>query len=275
MPNPLFPTSEIPPERKRKLFEELSKPYQELQPQEEGIVIAPSFISNPKDYIGIPQYNVVIAKREEIHKKNFNTTLDKIKHKNVKFFMPPIPYFMQHFFNVREAAHNPEKPLYDGERNPLPQEEAQNLWKYFTSKNREQFGDTPKEKICWTWLNAKFTKGTGFNGLDIETFNVPNYPQRQLLEQCLWQDTYVSIDPDEFNKQGLPKQTIATQDNYKEGENIRFWYPRPNHVARFDTGSNWADLDSYRDPDGEGPALGVFLCAEGVAPNFSNSGGIP
>src|SRR3990167_4270267 len=107
---------------------------------------------------------------------------------------------------------------------------------YFTSKNRDQFGTMDKDKLCWTWLNAKFIKGTGFNNLDIETFNAPT-SQKQPLEQCLLQNTYVSLNLNDFNSQKMPKPTIQTHSQYTEGENIHFYHPVENRVAWFDAGS--------------------------------------
>ena len=259
----MFPQRKISKERERQLLEELMKPYTKNEQQKQGTVIAPSFIKNPEDYIGIPQFNTVISKRESLHNYDFDNTIDEIKKLNPRFFMPPIPYFMTHFFNVREAVKG-SLTLNNGLGSPLTQEEANKLWQYFTSKNRDQFGTMDKDKLCWTWLNAKFIKGTGFNNLDIETFNAPT-SQKQPLEQCLLQNTYVSLNLNDFNSQKMPKPTIQTHSQYTEGENIHFYHPVENRVARFSAGSGGAVLFCYGGPGGSNPALGVFFCAEGTA----------
>ena len=229
----------------------------------EGIILAPSFIKDSENYIGIPQYKTLIARRESLHGFDFTNTLEQIKAKDSRFFMPPIAYFMRHFFNVQEATQG-KRVLYDGRGNPLPKNETDNLWQYFTSTNRDQFGRENEDKLFWSWLNARFVSGNGFNKLDMQTFNVPNYPALQPLEQCLWRDTYAVIDSGKFNKQGIPMQDIQTQDNYLEGNNIRFGCPRENYVAWVRADSGWAFLYCFGGPSFRDDALGVFVCAEGA-----------
>ena len=62
--------------------------------------------------------------------------------------------------------------------------------------------------------------------------------QKTSLEQCLMKDCYAEF---EFNNQGLAIKKSKNQ-NYKQGDNIYFSYPRENYVARFDAGSGGAGL---------------------------------
>ena len=88
------------------------------------------------------------------------------------------------------------------------------------------------------------------------------------LEDCLMKDGYVNFD---FNSQGLPTSKSKNQ-NYKQGKNINFWYPRDGKVARFIVSSDIANLNCYyTDPDVSYVSLGVFPCAEGA---MKKSGGL-
>ncbi|MBS3085156.1 hypothetical protein J4225_00535, partial [Candidatus Pacearchaeota archaeon] len=65
-----------------------------------------------------------------------------------------------------------------------------------------------------------------------------------------------------FNKQGFPIKQSAKQE-YRQGENIKFWAPVDGGVAWFFAGSGRADLDCVGGPDYGGASLGVFGVAEG------------
>ncbi|MEK6872976.1 MAG: hypothetical protein AABW90_03110 [Nanoarchaeota archaeon] len=60
---------------------------------------------------------------------------------------------------------------------------------------------------------------------------------------------------------GIDSQGLATKksknQNYKQGENIYFWYPRENHVAGFRTGFYRANLYCDGDPSGSDASLGI------------------
>ncbi|MDD5192573.1 MAG: hypothetical protein PHH54_01555 [Candidatus Nanoarchaeia archaeon] len=85
------------------------------------------------------------------------------------------------------------------------------------------------------------------------------------LEACLMEDCYADIL--DYNRQGLPFPTKKTKN-----KEFYYWFPRSdnNSVATFSAYSDSAFLYCYRNPDGRGASLGVFVCAEGTQ---KNSGG--
>lgn len=54
--------------------------------------------------------------------------------------------------------------------------------------------------------------------------------------------------------------TKSRKQEYKQGKNIYYWYPRKNSVARFYAGSGRALLYCYGNSSGSDPTLGVFTC---------------
>ncbi len=257
-PKPLIPVNLKGLEE---LAEELLTPTTVVEASpEKGVILAPSFIRDPENYIGIPQLKRVIAKKESDKNLQWEPTIRALASRGA-YHMPNIPEFMTHFFNVREAAQG-KKPLYDGRGKPLKREESTNLYNYFT---------TAFEGGCWTWLDAKFVKGKGFKKLDLQTNHRVDASgnltfQQVPLEECVWEDVYVDLIQDKFNKQYLPTaQQKSADQNYKVNQNIYFFHPRKDAIAWFVTGSVWAWLYCDGDPSGSVAWLGVFLCAEGAA----------
>ena len=228
-------------------------------PLEDGVILAPSFITDPENYIGIPQLNRVIAKKESDKNLQWEPIIKALASRGA-YHMPNIPQFMMHFFNVREASQG-NKILYDGKGKAIKREEAINIYNYFT---------TGFQGGCYTWLDAKFVKGKGFKKLDLQTNHRVDASgnisfQSMPLEDCVWGDVYVDLMQDKFNKQYLPTtQQKSADQNYKVNENIYFWHPRKDAVARFYADSDWARLYCYGFPSDSDAGLGVFVCAEGA-----------
>ena len=84
--------------------------------------------------------------------------------------------------------------------------------------------------------------------------------RKEPLEPCVKKDGYVSLN---FNSQGFPTSKDSEQ-KYKQGRNIHFWYPRKGSVARFVANPDGADFLCGSNPDYSNFSLGVFVCAEGT-----------
>ena len=205
---------------------------------------------NRKEYIQIPNTTILISK-EEINKgRNWRSTHEALAEDVL--FMPSPAIFMPYFKNVLDAYHK-KKTLYDGDGNAVPLKEVEDIYEYLTSDHR---------KGCWSWLDAKFLKGK--KGLELETEHRvvkgtlvgKTYP----LEEYVEEDCFVDL---ECNTQGLPFRKTVNQ-SYKQGENIKFWYPKADRVAWFVADSYGAYLNCYGVPTDADSALGVFACAEGA-----------
>ncbi len=68
------------------------------------------------------------------------------------------------------------------------------------------------------------------------------------------------VDFSSFNKQGMPTTKSANQE-YRQGENIYYWYPRNGAVAGFVAGSGGAVFDCYCVPSYSVDSLGVRAAA--------------
>ena len=224
---------------------------------------------NPKEYIQVPQHNLVIAKYEPDWTKgkqwvdNIDTPTSGAHFVIQKkgFFMPGIEHFTTHFMNVKEAYDSKGKsPLFYADGSDVLEKEIEELWNYFSSKTRKEYpnGNTN----CWTWLDALFREKNGKWFMETEHRVVNRKLEHKTIElDCpIRNDYYVNLD---FNSQGFPINKSGIQD-YEKGQNIYFWHPRNNSVAGFFAGSNWANLYCGRYPQDSNSSLGVFPCAEGA-----------
>jgi len=217
----------------------------------------------PSDYIQIPQTNIIISKFEiqGLNNLNYEQTHKKILKQGLH--MPTPKTFMSHFSNILDAYNN-NKPIYDASGNTISDTELKEIYKHLTTSHIAAYGKRTSQG-AWTWLNAKFISGTGFNNLNLETITGLDADNNLItsslpLEPCLWDDCYSDL---EFNSQGLALKRARNQE-YNQGQNIYFWKPTPNYVAGFYAYSDWAvlycdGLSSYRSV-----SLGVFACAEGA-----------
>ena len=178
-------------------------------------------------------------------------------------YVPTPLIFSTHFKNVIEAKEG-RKQLFYADVSPVNSAEIDEIYKHLTTNYKNIFGSN--DFGAWTWLNAKFVQGSGDKKIDLETitgiksdgtFIIKTEP----LECKIWENCFVEID---FNRQGLPKVKSANQ-SYAQGDNINFYFPVKDTVARFYAGSNRAVLYCNRNPLSSSPSLGVFACAEGAA----------
>jgi hypothetical protein len=218
-------------------------------------------INDPRNYIQVPQFDIVIARKETHRGKNMYDTLESLASEGLK--MPSLAQFMTHWVNVKEAVQGKRGLVYaDG--SPVGNDVAQDLWNYMSSRDRDPWNG----EISWTWLNSLFRKDGNdwYIEADLEGTTDANGRKslkgtKAPLNTCLREDSYASIN---LNSQGLPTDKSSVQE-YRQGENFYFWHPRNNAVAGFDAGSDGADLDCGGDPDERDSSLGVFACAEGTA----------
>jgi hypothetical protein len=222
----------------------------------------------PSKYISIPGHNMYIAPEVTHRNKDMFETLDVLASEGQ--FMPSPAQFMAHWNNVRLAAQGLNALVYsDG--TTVTDADAKELWEFMSSTNRQN------RETAWTWLNAQFVedKGLWYMRTNNKVATDPSgkkYLQGPPLNPVISpirKDLYVELD---FDSQGLPK-TESPLKQYKQSENIMFWYPRNGGVARFGAGSVGAYLICDRDPSLRDSVLGVFACAAGNAPQ--NSGGSP
>ena len=239
------------------------QPVQDIQP----IMSSTSFdIKGSMPYIqvginGLYGKPVAISRFELPGYNNTKWEKEHFKLHENGLYMPTPSIFMKHFKNVVDAFNN-NKTLYYANNSPVSKDDIKDIYLHLTKDHIAIYGSNPG---AWTWLNARFVKGSGFNNLDLETVIGANkntlIRREEPLEQCLFEDSYAEI---EFNSQGLAVKKYK-DDSYKQGKNIKFWYPRKDAVARFLADSDGADLNCLRDPDYSYSGLGVFGCAEGAS----------
>jgi hypothetical protein len=210
-----------------------------------------------KDYIKIPHTNLIISKREIL--KNLNWYDSHFQLNKEGLFMPSPSVFMPYFINVKQAAEG-NLTLYDGNNNPISQDESQNLWNYLTTN----YGGG-----CWSWLDAKFEEEN--EGLYLfsnhRILNGELHPSlKQRLLDHINEDCFVNLD---FNNQGMPIRKSLI-DEYKQGNNLYYWHPRKGSVAGLVAYSDGASLLCSGVPSYSDDGLGVFACAEGTQKNRSS-----
>ncbi len=226
--------------------EQQAKPVQPpVQPQ-----IPIANVARPENYVVIPNTNILIAKTQSHNNLQWQETKDALAKDNK--FMPWPSLFMQYYAAVISASQG-KTTLYDGAGRIIDSTEIQQLYTYLTGKA----SDTP-----WVWLDAKFEAGNGVNGLDIiiSELNAQGIINniRQPLQPCLLEDCFADLDS--LNAHGLLTKK-SKQQKYLPANNIYFWYPRVNAVARFDAVAGRSFLDCDRYPRDAGSSLGVFECA--------------
>ncbi len=221
-------------------------------------------IDNPQSYIQVPQYQGLVIATAETHKGlNMFDTLEALV--TEQLYMPPVPHFMRHRLNLKEAGLDKTRKLLYADETEVAEDVAVDLWKYVSSGHR---------KGCWTWLNSQFKEEGGIwyieNNLTVATDSDGKKSligERQPLDCSIREDCYVNFDA---NEQGFPTSKAPTQ-KYEADNNNYFYHPRNGAVARFLAASDRSDLDCGGNPDVRYSSLGVFACAAGGAPQ--NRGG--
>ncbi len=209
---------------------------------------------NRADYIQVPQSRILIAKAETHKGKTWHETHYALQETGL--YMPAVCEGITHWLNVREAALTNNRILYDGNNAPIRKEEAVDLWNYMSSGHRGG---------CWSWFDAFFTDENTLHQYHLmnkdaagkKTLESQSKPALQcpIKENC-----YVELD---FNSQGMPLKKSSMQQ-YQQGQNLYFYFPRSNAVARLSAGAGLVSLDCCRVPRSSDASLGVF----GVARSF-------
>ena len=252
-------------EAERLAIENANKPKakQKPKPQETPEIITPADIDTSK-YIIHPTADLLVPLQQSHNGMNYENTMREVYGQGERVMTPK--QFIDYFMAVKQASEGKQTLSY-ADNSQLTQPESKEIWNFLSSTNRTK-GD------LWMWLNGMFKqqgtlrkkwtleKVTGIKNGNLITTSEP-------LENCLMQDTYVNL---KFNNQGLPTEKSQT-DEYKQGTNLKYWYPRNGGVAWFGADSDGAGLGCIREPDYHDDSLGVFSCRE--ATHTKNSGGNP
>ena len=247
------------------------------EPVVNPIVISPRI--NPADYVklginGLYGSPVLISKFEipGANSMNYENTHKFVLSKGL--YVPTPRIFMDYFTRVVTAKNN-RIALFDGNGSEINGKELDDIYGHLTTNHISAYGVAGQEG-AWAWLNARFVPGSGFNNMDLETVISMKKDGRlearkEPLTACILKDCFAELD---FTSQGLAVKEAKNQ-KYIQGQNIRFWHPRENCVARFYAYSDWAGLGCIRNPRNSNSALGEFVCAVGAAQknikwNFKN-----
>ena len=217
---------------------------------------------NKSDFIIISGTNDAILRSEVDKDNNFRDIHQAVNERTVNkvnLVVPSAKRFMKYFLNVKDALEE-RLELFTLDKKLVPRDEVEKLWNSLSSGYKGG---------CLTYLSDGFVQDFGESLYHLSNFRLFNEGKKQILrptkinvlEQCVMKDCFVDL---KFNKRGFPVKKSNEQD-YIQGKNILFRYPRKDSVARFDADSDWAGLDCGRYPSGSGVGLGVFGYAEGVA----------
>ena len=218
------------------------------------------------DYIQIPGTGKVISKYEIAGHNNLNWQDTHFKLHENGLYMPVIPLFSKHFVNVIDSYNsNGKRPLFDANANPVSQKETKDIYNHLTKNHIASYEkEGGNQEGAWTWLDAFFREDNGMKILSehktiISNGNKALLPGKtEALENCLMEDCFSELI---FNSQGLPTAKFTNQ-NYIQGKNIKFWFPRNGAVARFDADSGRASLYCHWVPSDRDSSLGVFAVAQ-------------
>ena len=208
--------------------------------------INPVFFSGnfvKSDYVQIPGQNFVIAIAETDFGLNYENANKAVLKRGLYV---PYPKEFMAFYNHLINSYKDKKPIFDAGGNSLPDKVKEELYTQLTSN-------------CWTWLNGKFNISGKKNSVDYVVGLDSNdnlLTKTENLEDCLMEDRY--IDFTKLTKDGLASiNSKASNQKYVKGENIYFWFPRNERVARFYSGDSGAALNCDGDPSGRVDNRGV------------------
>ena len=211
---------------------------------------------DPSKYVIHPSANLLVPVVQSYGGFNYETTMKKVYADGYKVMT--MKEFIDYFTGIKDASEGKLNLSYaDGTQ--LNNNETKELWDFLSSTTRTRGN-------CWTWLNGMFKKEgiikkhfvletvTGIDG------NGDLVVNREKLEGCLNEACYVKL---EFNSQGLPVKKSNNQ-NYSQGENLYYYHPTENCVARFLVDSDWSFLGCDRNPSDSSAALGVRAAREKI-----------
>ncbi|MDO8517616.1 MAG: hypothetical protein Q7S33_05840 [Nanoarchaeota archaeon] len=197
----------------------------------------------PQDgFIYVPSINLYVAKERTLHGKSWDDCHEQLQNNGER--MPTIPefwsfvdYLKTNYQNKTEAQTILEDIFKIG------------IWRgEYLDAQFEKKGLIKKEFFINSMHELKNGK------------LIPKYTEK--LEDCLMEDCYADLNS--INKQGLFTIKSSSQ-NYVQGSNVYFWYPRDERVSWFYANSDWADLYCYRGRSVTISELGVRACREATA----------
>ena len=221
-----------------------------------------------RDYVQVPDTKKVISKFELLNYNNSNWQDAHFKLHDNKLQMPEVPLFIQHFLNVVDAYKNKgKKQLFDANGNSVSEKEIKDIFMHLTKNHIDIYNSG--NPGAWAHLDAKFEqRSDGMYVLsehrtfkDTKGNNLLQSKKAEKLEACVANDSFTDL---KFNKQGFPIKQSAKQE-YRQGENIKFWAPVDGGVARFGAVSVRAYLDCNWYPSFTNSSLGVRSCKAGLA----------
>ncbi len=152
----------------------------------------------------------------------------------------------------------------------LARPEFRKIYEFFTEKTLQNTWHSE-------WQDASFIeKGNKMYMHRLKDFTKKDepifYKGLDITGTYLAKDGYANISQmTNITPEGLCK-VGDTRTNYVKGENRYFWYPRDGTVARFNAGSDGADLDCFRNPSVSSSSLGVRF-ARRVTPSVVGKNG--
>jgi hypothetical protein len=208
-------------------------------PQIQPLANAP----NVSGYIFVPSTGIYMAKERTHLGLNWYQTHEELQKENLR--MPTIPEFIEYlkFLDSGYSDRNEGQLILDEIKT------VRNPW-------RSEWLDARFEKVKRKMHIHSMHKYSNGNLVSSKS---------EVLEKCLMKDKTPGIDLDNWlnnsTPQGLPDENTPVGELY-------FWYPREGAVAGFVADSDWAGLSCGGSPACTIPSLGVFACAEGVAPKI-------
>ncbi len=190
---------------------------------------------NLENYIKLPQHNLYVGKNKILHNLTWQNTWNELEKQGLQ--MLTIKQFMDFLELLRQGTQG--KLIYNSKGNQISGQEIKAIYNEIT-----------KKRSLWgaEWLDAYFEQQQ--DGLYILT---QNKKHKEKLENCIEKVCYVEL---KFNSQGLPTKKSSNQE-YKQGKNIHYYYPRGGRVAGFYADYNRDFLDCSRDPKSSSSAPGV------------------
>ena len=182
-----------------------------------------------KDFVYIPSINLYVAKEKSMHGLNWNDAHKELAKE--KGSSMPMPYEFAEFIKYLLANPNGTKDASKDEIQSITKEilEKRNNWR---AEHLDAYFEERKDGMYILTKNKSIA---------------------DKLDAPIMKDCFVDLS---FNKQGMP--TKASSDkNYAQGENIYYWYPRAENVARFDADSDRSNLGCDGDPQYSDSELGV------------------
>ena len=203
-------------------------------------VEANDFAPNKNGFIYVPSINLYVSKERTLQNKNWNDTHKEVL-RNGLGRMPTPNETWELIKYAKANLSNPElKNVYDDILKTTPQ----NTW----------HGE---------WQNAKFSEDKKIKYvqrvISLDKQGELVYSPRERLDDYLIEDCWAEFNS--TNKQGLLTRKHSSL-SYAQGQNIYFYHPRNNSVARFGANSDGAYLNCGGNPSYSYSALGVRLVRE-------------